>query len=542
LKFSSTYQSNIPARKACVLGPLIEKWARKKPNDLAFIFDCGSQWNWSEVLTLTRYTASRFKNMGVEAGDHVLSWQPNNKEAVLTWFGLNYIGAVFVPMNTAYRGNLLQNLIQLSDAKLLVCNARLAHRLNAIDLGPTLNSVVITGGDFSVNNVTCYSASHLFGFANEVDIDDDLIERGEPWDPTYIIFTSGTTGPSKAVLSSYVQLYATGAEAHNYIDQFDRILVNLPLFHVGGTVLVAITVTFGCSCVVVDGFSSDRFWPVIRRHDITTACLLGAMTPFLLKQPPSKKDKEHTLRHVITVPWNENAAALASRHGLKMRTAFNMTEICTPLISDFNPKILGSCGKPRQGIEVRVVDEFDQTLPPGEIGELIVRTDRPWSMNSGYYKNPGATALAWRNGWFHTGDAFRYDEDNNFFFIDRIKDAIRRRGENISSFEIESEVSAHPDVADVAAVAVPSEFSEDEVLIVVSEVHGRQVRPEQLFRFLEERMAHFMLPSFIRIMVELPKTPTEKIRKDILREEGVTEDTWFRGDHGIIVKRQILTD
>ena len=534
--------ADIPSRETCVLGPLIEKWASEKPNDVAFIFDDGPQWTWSQVLMLTRLTASRLKTIGVGAGDHVLSWQPNNPEAVLTWFALNYIGAVYVPMNTAYKGNLLRNLIQLSDAKLMVCHAKLATRLNDIDLGPTLSDVVITGGDHDLDGVGSHPATRIFGPADKTDAETELIEQGQPWDPMYIIFTSGTTGPSKAVLSSYVQTYATGAEAHNFIDQFDRILVNLPLFHVGGTVLIAIAVTFGCSCVIVDGFGTDRFWPVIRRYEITTACLVGAMTPFLLKQPHSIDDKQHSLRHVITVPWNEDAAALASRHGLTMRTAFNMTEICTPIVSGINPEIIGSCGKPRQGIDVRVVDEFDQIVPPGQVGELIVRTDRPWSMNSGYYKNAEATALAWRNGWFHTGDAFRYDEDNNFFFIDRIKDSIRRRGENISSFEVESEVSAYPDVADAAAIAVPSEFSEDEVMIVVTPLEGRQIVPEELFRFLEKRMAHFMLPSYIRVMTDLPKTPTQKIRKDLLRKESLTEDTWFRGDHGINVRRQTYSE
>ena len=534
--------ADIPPRETCVLGPLIEKWAREKPDNVAFIFENGMQWTWSEVLLLTRFTASRLKTLNVQAGDHVLSWQPNNPEAILTWFALNYIGAVYVPMNTAYKGNLLQNLIQLSDAKLMVCHAKLAAQLSDIDRGSSLKDVVITGGDHDLNIIRSHPGTLIFGQTGETkNIESELFGLGQPWDPMYIIFTSGTTGPSKAVLSSYVQTYATGAEAHNFIDQSDRILINLPLFHVGGTVLVAITVTFGCSCVIVEGFGTDRFWPVIRQHDITTACLVGAMTPFLLKQPESANDKKHSLRHVVTVPWNEDAAALAKRHGLQMRTAFNMTEICTPIVSDINPETIGSCGKPRQGMEVRVVDEFDQIVPPGQVGELIVRTDRPWSMNSGYYKNAEATARAWRNGWFHTGDAFRYDEDNNFFFIDRIKDSIRRRGENISSFEIESEVSMYPDVADAAAIAVPSPFSEDEVMVVVAPLKAHQIVPEKLFRFLQKRMAHFMLPSYIRIMTTLPKTPTQKIRKHLLRKEGVTEDTWFRGDHGINVRRQTFS-
>jgi crotonobetaine/carnitine-CoA ligase len=161
-------------------------------------------------------------------------------------------------------------------------------------------------------------------------------------------------------------------------------------------------------------------------------------------------------------------------------------------------------------------------------------------MNHGYYKNPEATAAAWRNGWFHTGDAFRYDEDNNFFFVDRIKDAIRRRGENISSFEVESEVAAHPEVGEVAAIPTPSNFGEDDVMIVVAPVPGHQLNPLDLFRFLEQRMAHFMLPRYIRVLDELPKTPTQKVRKHLLREAGVTTDTWDREAEGIQVKRQSL--
>lgn len=534
-----SHSFDIPSRESCVLGPLIEKWANEKPDDIAIIFENGLEWSWSDVLGQTRATAVRMQKMGIGAGDHVLSWQPNNAEAVLTWFALNYLGAVYVPMNTAYKGLLLQNLIQLSDAKLMVCHANLAPRLNDIDLGPELQDVVVTHGECQLENVTAHSSSALFELADASDIGDDIQENGHhPSHPMYIIFTSGTTGPSKAVLSSYVQTFTTGAEAYDFLVGSDRMLVNLPLFHVGGTVLIAASITHGCSCVVVDSFSTDQFWPVIRKHKITMTCLLGAMTPFLLKRPPADDDREHPLKYVITVPWNEDAIALAHRHGLSMRTAFNMTEACSPLMSDINPEKLGTCGKPRPGIEVRVVDEYDQIVPPGTVGELIIRTDRPWSMNSGYYKNAEATAMAWRNGWFHTGDAFRYDEDSNYFFVDRVKDSIRRRGENISSFEVESEVSIYPDVADAAAIPVPSEFSEDEVMIVVSALQGRELVPLDLFRFLESRMAHFMLPSYIRVMPELPKTPTQKIRKDLLSIEGVTADTWCRADHGIEVRRE----
>ena len=188
------------------------------------------------------------------------------------------------------------------------------------------------------------------------------------------------------------------------------------------------------------------------------------------------------------------------------------------------------------------MDADDQPVADGAVGELILRADRPWVITPGYHGMPEATARAWRNGWFHTGDGFRRDADGNYFFVDRLKDAIRRRGENISSFEVEAEVRAHPDVREAAAVAVPSPEGEDEVLVVVAPVAGRSIDPAALLQFLIPRMAHFMVPRYVRILPALPKTPTNKIQKVELRKEGVTSDTWDRDAAGIVVKREKLRD
>ena len=524
------FDPRFPPREVCVLGYLLERWADEKPDDVAIIFFDGVTWTWAETLEHTRRAAKGFLDLGVNKGDHVLSWLPNGRQAVLTWFGLNYLGAVYVPMNVAYKGGVLEHIVGLSGATVLVCHADLVPRLQDIDTA-TLSKIVITDGEAPVTGLTTYPASALEPVEGLAAMPNPV----EPWDTQYIIFTSGTTGPSKAVLSSYVQGYSMGPEAWPSVDSSDRILVNLPLFHVGGTVFLIVTLANGGSCYIDTHFKTDQFWSVVREHQITSTCLLAAMIPFLLNLPRFEGERDHTLQKAICVPWNEGAKAVSERYGMKPWTTFNMTEVSSPLVSDPYPPTPGTCGKPRPGVEARVVDENDCEVAPGQTGELILRTDRPWSMNHGYYKNPEATAAAWRNGWFHTGDGFRYDEEGLFYFVDRIKDAIRRRGENISSFEVENEVKAHEDVGEVAAIAVPSEWGEDEVMIVVESAEGRQVDPEQLFRFLEPRMAHFMLPRYIRIVDELPKTPTQKVRKHVLKTDGVTAETWDREAAGIKV-------
>jgi crotonobetaine/carnitine-CoA ligase len=519
-------------REECVLGHQLERWASEKSDQVALIFHGGDTWTWQQTLQQTRRAARGLLELGIKKGDHVLSFQPNGPEALLTWFGLNYLGAVYVPLNTAYKGLILQHAVQLSDAKLMICHAELAERLAVIETG-ALSDVVVTQGEATLPGLTVHPSSSLLP-ERGLDGMPDVVE---PWDTQYIIFTSGTTGPSKAVLSSYTQGYAMGPEAHPYVNGNDRSMVTMPLFHAGGTIYVIMTLGNGGSCFIASHFETDAFWQMVREQEITSVCLVGAMIPFLLKLPPSDDEKDHPLRKALCVPWNDDSMALGKRYGVEVRTCFNMTEVSGPLVSEPSPPKSGTCGKVRAGVEARVVDEHDCEVAPGVTGELILRTDRPWSLNHGYYKNPEATAEAWRNGWFHTGDGFKYDEDGYFYFVDRIKDAIRRRGENVSSFEVEQEVTAFPAVREAAAVAVPSELGEDEVMVVVSAVEGQHVDPRALFDFLQPRMAHFMLPRFIRVLEDLPKTPTAKIRKHVLKESGVTDDCWDREAEGIQVKR-----
>lgn len=527
--------ARVPAPEDCVLRPLIERRAAETPTKTFARFADGSEWTYARMLADVRATAAGLQALGVRQGDNVLSWLPNGRDAIRVWFALNYIGAVYVPINLAYRGRILEHVVENSDAALIVAHADLFPRLADIGRAKLRQAVVL--GHAAVNPIeglALYGADALEADASTLVPPREIM----PWDTQTIIYTSGTTGPSKGVLSSYLQAWSMGHAAFSFITGEDRYMVNLPMFHVGGTVAVYTMLANGGSIAVVEAFDTASFWPVMRETHSTVVVLLGVMTPFLVKQPPSPQDRDNPLRIAIMVPLCEDAQAFSDRFGCDVYTVFNMTEISTPLVSGRNPGPLATCGRPRPGVEARVVDANDCEVAPGEIGELILRTDAPWAMNHGYNRNPEATAKAWRNGWFHTGDAFRVDAEGNYFFVDRMKDAIRRRGENISSFEVETEVCAHPAIKEAAAVAVASELAEDEVMVAVSLAEGRALDPEELIRFLLPRMAHFMVPRYVRIVDELPKTPTQKVQKHLLRSEGVTADTWDREKAGVVVKRE----
>jgi carnitine-CoA ligase len=519
-----------------VLRNLVERHARERGHQDFALFTSGESWTYAQLHDNVRRMAASLQALGVHQDDFVLSWLPNGPHALTIWFALNYIGAVYVPINVSYRGRLLAHVIQNSGARLMIADARLAERLTEVDTASLETLVTIAGPPPALPKIVGLTEDALTG---ATDDPADPQRAIMPWDTHAVIYTSGTTGPSKGVLSSYRHVCAT-CEGVATVTDADRVLVNLPLFHVGGTNAVYRMLVCGGSIALVEAFDTATFWDTIRRTRSTTLTLLGAMIPFLMKEPPSPRDRDHTLQQALMVPLSEDAPLFAERFGIDIYTVFNMTEISCPIVSERNPAVPKTCGRVRDGFDARVVDENDTEVPVGTVGELIVRADEPWTMNHGYHGNPEATARAWRNGWFHTGDAFRKDEAGNFFFVDRMKDAIRRRGENISSFEVEAELGAHPQVREAAVVAVPSEFGEDEVMAVIAPVPGETVDPADLIAFLAPRLPHFMVPRYVRILADLPKTPTQKVEKHVLRSEGLTDDTWDRESAGIRFKRERL--
>jgi crotonobetaine/carnitine-CoA ligase len=525
----------VPAREVCVVRYLLDRWAVERGGDTYVIFDAGRRYTYREMRERTISVAVGLARLGVKQGDHVLAWQPTSPEMLATYYAINYLGAVFVPINTAYRGRLLEHVIENSDARLAVVHSNLIERLEGIHLS-RLERVVVTGPAAATRApLPATPFAELSGIEAELP---PLTRPIEPWDTQSVIYTSGTTGPSKGVLSSYLHMYTNpGPEAWPFITGEDRFLVNNPMFHIGGMGLPFAMLARGGSIVLPERFSTDHFWPMVREHDVTAIFLLGVMATFLTKAPPSAHDRAHKVRTCFIVPLIEGAEEFTRRFGVNVYTIFNMTEISSPIVSAPNPNVRGTCGKVRPGVDVRLVDENDCEVPLGAVGEMMVRTERPWAMSHGYQKDSETTARAWRNGWFHTGDAFKKDADGNFFFVDRMKDSIRRRGENISSFEVEAEVLAHADVRECAALGVPSEVGEDDVLIVVASAPGRTVDPAELIHFLTSRLAYFMIPRYVRILADLPKTPSSKVLKAQLRGEGVTSDTWDREKAGIVIRR-----
>ena len=527
----------MPRREDCVIHDLIDRHGLGVPEQPFALFADGSSWTYGKMRDQVRGCAQALQALGVRQGDFVVCWLANSPESLRVMLALNYLGAVYVPINTGYRGGLLEHVIANSGARLMVADAALAERLREVRHAKLRDVVVLGGPAPAIEGLQTHAEAALEGDADRLA----PLERPiEPWDTLSVIYTSGTTGPSKGVLSSCLHVYSTFVPNGSMRPQ-DRTLVTLPMFHMGGAGPIWVSLMRCGSFALCEAFSTRDFWSIVRRFEVTHTILLGAMTPFLLKVPPSPEDRSHPLQRVTMVPLSDQHEAFSQRFGVEVFTSFNMTEISSPLFAGPNPTARGTCGRPRKGVELRIVDDNDCELPVGAVGELVVRTDMPYALNHGYHDNAEATAKAWRNGWFHTGDAFRRDEEGFYFFVDRIKDAIRRRGENVSSFEVEKEIVAHPAVRDAAVVAVASEFGEDEILAVLCPTPGRSIDLRELVEVLQRRLAHFMVPRYFRVMDELPRTPTNKVQKAQLRTEGLTADTWDREAAGIVLKRERLT-
>lgn len=473
------------------------------------------------------------QELGVSRGDAVAVMLPNSLEHCHAWSGIARIGAVHIAVNTDYKGAFLSHVLTNSGSSHILIHGEYLPRLLELEAGlPNLRCVILVGGASGANAVKSRFTFRSFGESKKHS-DGDLRVPVSYRDAACVMYTSGTTGPSKGVIMphAHVYLFGLGTVENMGLIESDRFYIVLPLFHANGMFMqLYATLITGAEAVLREKFSAGRWIHDVFDFDITITNSLGAVVSFVLSQEPSPLDRRHRLRAIGVAPnLPELDDQLRERFGIQeVFGMYGMTEVNIPLYTQAGDVRPGSCGRVwDRYYELQIVDpETDLPVPAGDIGEIVVRSKLPFGFMAGYLNMPEKTVEAWRNFWFHTGDAARMDEDGYVYFVDRIKDCIRRRGENISSFEIEKVIGAHPGVVEVAAVAVESDIpgAEDEVKVVV--VPAGDLDVEELREYCVRQLPRFAVPRYVEYLDSLPKTPTGKVRKTRLREQGVTGGTF----------------
>jgi crotonobetaine/carnitine-CoA ligase len=477
--------------------------------------------------------AHGFQALGIAENDKIAIMMKNHPDFLYTWFGSAKLGAVEVPINTAYKGDLLRHIINNSDSKVLVIDGNLLDRLLSIKEDLTKLEQIICHGEI-VEEISRSLPVPISTLERFYEYPSDPLEVDvSPKDPVAIIYTSGTTGVSKGAVcphSFFLHQARLVVELRD-LDSQDILYTFLPLFHLNAQVFTVLTALLNDAQVVLsDRFSASAFWDEIRKYGATQFNYLGAVMTILAKQEPKANDRDNPVRIAFGAACPADVMEqVEERFGLVCLEGFGMTEIGIVVHDDIHARRTGSCGRVLgEYYQVQLVDDDDRDVGVGEVGEIVVRPKKPHIMMTEYYKMPDKTLETYRNLWFHTGDYARKDEDGYFYFVDRKKDAIRRRGENISSFEVEKVINTHPHILECAVFAVPSELGEDEVKVNIVLKKNQILPPQKLIEFCGERMAHFAVPRYVEYVTELPKTPTNRIEKYRLRELGITENTWDR--------------
>jgi carnitine-CoA ligase len=485
---------------------------------------------------------------GLAQGEPVAVMIPNSIEYCTSWFALSRLGVVQVCVNTNYRGIFLSHVLNNAGVRTILVQAEYLPTLADVEADvPALETAFVLGLGTG-KSAPRFKRIRLLPWEPLLESPPDPIAREVSYrDLGAIMYTSGTTGPSKGVLMPHAHLYLLGlGEVENLgVNARDTYYICMPMFHANAMLMQFYgSLIAGARVVLAPAFSASRWLDDIRRFGITITNTLGVMTDYLYRQPERPEDGDHRLRLICAVPApRELRQPFEQRFHTRLIEGYGMTEINIVAYHPLDvPYRTGSFGLPySRFFEVRVANpETDEELPPGEVGEVIVRPREPYCFMQGYNAMPDRTAEAWRNLWFHTGDAARRDEDGYFYFVDRIKDCIRVGGENLSSYQIEAVLAEHPAVAEVAAVAVKRAVAggEDEIKVSIVLRPGARVTPEQVLDFCQPRMPYFAVPRFVEFVEALPKTPTEKVRKAALREAGITAATWDRQAAGYQVRRR----
>jgi carnitine-CoA ligase len=486
----------------------------------------GTTWTYADTCEAAARCAGTLRSAGIQLGDRVAIICSNRIEFLEIVLGCAWLGAIAVPINVASRGPQLQHILSNCAARLLVMEA--AYVENLAFLHPPELAI---------------EAIWLIDATTEVRIGDAVsisLPRGSeriaaapvrPGDLALILYTSGTTGPSKGVCCPQAQYFwwAVNTASLLQLRADDVLCTSLPLFHTNALNTFYQALLTGSSVCFEKRFSASRFFASLAHHRATVTYLLGAMVPILLSRPQSPDETAHNVRIALApgVPAQFHEE-FKQRTGIRLLDGWGSTETNFVLGATIEHQKPGLMGPVFEGFQARVVDDQDSDVPDDTAGELVVRADDPFAFSTGYFRAPEKTVEAWRNLWFHTGDRVVCQSDGYFRFVDRLKDAIRRRGENISSFEVEQVLLSHSAVANVAAFPVRSALAEDEVMAAVILHPGQHLTEAELIAFCEPRLPYFAVPRYLEFVRELPTTESGKVQKYKLRERGITERTWDR--------------
>jgi crotonobetaine/carnitine-CoA ligase len=535
---------------------LVEQGARL--GDRLWVQAPGGALRFSDAPAHAASWAARLAAAGVMRGDRVGLMAGNRHEFLSIVLGCGWLGAVVVPINTASRGMQLRHILANSGCVLLVADAASCPALAALASMPAMQD----------GNDDKHATQHDALALRQIWLLDEVADVAGlpapasappappaqhaaaaplpaaadigPGDMLAILYTSGTSGLSKGVCCPHAQFYWWGkiAARNLEITDADVLYTSLPLFHTNALNACFQALVTGASIICDERFSASRYFDRLEATGATVTYLLGAMVPMLLAHEPAASERRHRTRIALAPGVPERFhAVFTERTGISLLEGYGSTETNFALGGTLAQQRPGTMGRVAPEFDAIVADEHDAPVPDGEPGELLLRATPPFAVATGYFGMDDKTVEAWRNLWFHTGDRVVRDADGYFRFLDRMKDAIRRRGENISSYEVEQVLLAHPAVAVVAVYAVRSELAEDEVMAALVYKPGQTLTPAALLDFCQPRMPYFAVPRYLRVLDDLPRTENGKVRKFRLREEGITGDTWDRDAAGYRVAR-----
>ena len=523
-----------------ILRRAAEKWG-----DRPFLDVQGDIYSFSDLERESNRMAHGLQALGVVAGQCVVTVLDNNVDAVISWFAINKLGAITVPTNTAFKGEFLRHQVADTQAQIVIAESDYAERVMAVEDAIPDARVLIWRGAQPAGQCQRMKLMSLDELLSDQTTAPDI--KVKPTDLCMLVYTGGTTGPSKGCMNSHSYLCGLARQAVIMGDRSDKSVnwTPLPMFHQNASVTsVLCLMLVGGKVVLYPRFSVSNFWPEIERTGANDVSLLGSMVPLLANAPDNESMKRCVgqIRYVGAAPFPEQLERIwKQRFGVEVVGApgYGLTEATMITLQRFGePAAPGSSGRRNEWFDVRIVDENDCEVPPGTSGEIIARPLKPNCMFEGYWNRPADTLKVTKNLWFHTGDIGKFDELGFFYFVDRKKDYLRRRGENISSYEMESTFRAHPAIEDVAVHAVPSDMTEDDVKVTAVLRPGVSVTEEALCRWSIDLLPYFAVPRYIEFRKELPRSPVGRILKYELRDEGVTPATWDREASNIQLQKR----